>query len=735
MTIQTLENGATLGIQREKINANFSELVQQISDVETQVGPAGPQGPQGAAGPTGPQGPTGLTGPQGPQGVAGVDGSQGAAGPAGPQGPQGVAGPTGPQGATGPAGPTTAEAMVTALQGGTPEQRQEIGYLVSGVVPVSLNSAESAAGNRAEIMSALASSGRAVIAGKSTDVCWISQHITVGDNQTLITDGPQIKMQAGVSDYVVGTLAEETAYSPVTVNWTAGLQATVAWPGHGCAYGDAVVLQGVLGTTYRKWFDVARVIGVTDANNITIALEWLPTAAPSGAMTAKRCNRNINIRARVNHNYSSGNNGSGRTRMASVMSFLADSSVEITAENDTAKYVCLLAGAINVTGNVQGIPETSSDTLKYYGPLRNVSFGARGFCSHEDCFSIQPYEPAAFIAYMPCWGEVNGAKIVNPDAATGGGSGGIVIYGDTQFGMSGLRIEGGRAVSVGATPGLHLRFGEGNPSAELIEDIHIVGTQISSVAASTVRVQNFKARSLNFIGAKLQAPKDNTLRVLDMNNASVLRRLSFRDMTIDLGTWPSATWQAILLDGSVDSVIFDNCSIRGGASLRFLFCNGLSTVRSILFQGCDVRGIDQLVQVQTGALVAPRVLINGGYYELNTLVGSKISGVVVDVSAGTVINNAFNGVLRYDTASTSGVLVDRGMSLQGTSVALTGANGGAVELRGPNTPFALSNTALKRASGAECIAAAAAGTIPAGAPVICDGTSWYSRVNPSLIYT
>lgn len=132
MTIQTLENGATLGIQREKINANFSELAQQISDVETQVGPAGPQGPQGAAGPTGPQGPTGLTGPQGPQGVAGVDGSQGAAGPAGPQGPQGVAGPTGPQGTTGPAGPTTAEAMVTALQGGTPEQRQEIGYLVSG---------------------------------------------------------------------------------------------------------------------------------------------------------------------------------------------------------------------------------------------------------------------------------------------------------------------------------------------------------------------------------------------------------------------------------------------------------------------------------------------------------------------------------------------------------------------------------------------------------------------------
>ena len=99
------------------------------------AGPAGAVGPQGPAGPAGADGAVGPQGPAGPAGAAGAVGPQGPAGPAGadgavgPQGPAGAAGAVGPQG---PAGPTTAGAMVTALQGGTPEQRQEIGSLVSG---------------------------------------------------------------------------------------------------------------------------------------------------------------------------------------------------------------------------------------------------------------------------------------------------------------------------------------------------------------------------------------------------------------------------------------------------------------------------------------------------------------------------------------------------------------------------------------------------------------------------
>ena len=589
--------------------------------------------------------------------------------------------------------------------------------------------------NRALIMSALATGRVVTIRGAGTDAVFVSSHVSVDSNQSIKTEGPTIKMRPGVSDFVIGTTSEDAAYSSVSVAWSAGNEATITWANHGCVHGDAVVLQGVIGTTYRKWFDVVRVQSVTDANTFKVTLEWTPTASPTGAMTAKKCVKNISVDVRVNHNYSGGNNGAGRTRMASVWSFVSDSTINVKADPDTAKYVALVAGAMNVQGSAVGLIETTSDTLKYYGPLRNVQMRAEGNSPTEDCFTIQPYEPPAFIAYMPCLGEINGVSVDRPSAITGGGSGAIVVYSDSQFGMSGLVIDKGIAASFGSTPGLHLRFGEGTPSTETIGDITVNGTQISSGNASTVRVQSFKARSLTFNGAKLQAPKDSTLRVIDLDSASLLRVLKFSDMDIDLGAWPSVTWQAVLLNGTVDLVEFVNCNIRGSSNLRLVFVNIGSSVREIRFTNCTATGIDSLVSVQTGALVATRIKFDGGYYNMPTLASSKISGVVVEVSANTVIDNATNGILRYDTAATSGVLVDHGASYLGTSVPFTGVNGGTVELRAPYTSVDISSTSQKRVMGSQCIASVAKGTIPAGHPVISDGTSWYSRITPSLTYT
>jgi Collagen triple helix repeat (20 copies) len=165
MAIQELNDGATLGEQRAKINANNTELDERLQEAATAAGQASEQagialeaaqeaarqaglkfempvgglpaeelaagvraslqranvavlsvnGVQpdaggnvsieelgaGVTGPAGPQGPQGPAGPAGPQGLKGDTGDVGPQGPAGVAGPQG---PAGPQGAAGPQG-------------------------------------------------------------------------------------------------------------------------------------------------------------------------------------------------------------------------------------------------------------------------------------------------------------------------------------------------------------------------------------------------------------------------------------------------------------------------------------------------------------------------------------------------------------------------------------------------------------------------------------------------------
>lgn len=606
-----------------------------------------------------------------------------------------------------------------------------------GVIALVANDQSNANYNRTLIESTITEGKPVVLLGARSDVYYIDRHISLPDFATLLTEGPAIKMKDGVSDYVIGTQAEATAYSNVTVTWVSGQKATVSWPGHGCTYGDAVVLQGVVGTTFRKWFDVVRVQSVTDANNFVVTLEWLPTAAPTGAITAKRCNRGITLRAKVDHNYSGGNTGDGRTRMATVMSFISDSTVEVTGTDNTAKYICLLAGAMNVSGSVKGEPKTASDTLKFYGPMRNVRLHASGNSADEDCATFQPYEPPAFIAYMPSLGEINGVTLDRPDAVTGGGSGAIVVYSDSQFAWDGITVRDGRALSTGTTQGLRIRQGEGTPTTDLNGTLVIDGTAIGSLGGNAIQINSTRAKQIRFTRTRITPPPNNSIgRVMEVDIGCSLRRLAIEDQHLDLSNWAATTDWPIIISGQVDVLSFRGCTILGSTAARLVKLNTSAAVLEVEFIDCNVSGFDKLLEsIATTSLTPTRVSIRSGYYKVNNLVASKISNVNVEIGAGVIVDGATLGVLRYDTASTSGQIIDNGCRLINSSVLLTGVNGGAVAPFAPRATLDIGSTAVARAAGAECIALTPRGTIPSGAPVISDGTKWVSKIDPTLTYT
>lgn len=62
MAKQNLENGATFGTQRQKINENFTEVYDEIANIQLIPGPKGDQGEQGSQGIQGPKGDKGDPG-------------------------------------------------------------------------------------------------------------------------------------------------------------------------------------------------------------------------------------------------------------------------------------------------------------------------------------------------------------------------------------------------------------------------------------------------------------------------------------------------------------------------------------------------------------------------------------------------------------------------------------------------------------------------------------------------
>jgi hypothetical protein len=99
------------------------EALRGPRGIQGEQGPAGQdglQGEQGLQGPEGPQGPQGLQGPEGPQGEQGIQGEvgpqglQGEMGPQGPQGERGEKGEKGDQGEQGPQGEKGADGVFDA---------------------------------------------------------------------------------------------------------------------------------------------------------------------------------------------------------------------------------------------------------------------------------------------------------------------------------------------------------------------------------------------------------------------------------------------------------------------------------------------------------------------------------------------------------------------------------------------------------------------------------------------
>lgn len=606
--------------------------------------------------------------------------------------------------------------------------------LTAGAGAVSLGSDPAA--NRAAIQSALDGGGRVVVdAGGSGQSVYIDNTLYIGDDTTLVVaKGTTLAMQGGLGGrLMLATKAHLAPWQTVGISWAAGNTATMSWPAHGLTENDAVVLQGA---NEAAWWHVVRVASVVDANTVTIMLPFRPTASPSGTVTARRCNRRISVDVAVDYGFSRGNNTAGQSlaRMAVCMNFVADSHIKVQS-SDVFKYGLMVAGADNVTAECVSAPVCRSDTLKGYGPLNNVRLVAEG-AGPEDCLTVQALEPAAFVAYMPCQGNMTSVVMVPRSArATTAGSAPVVVYTDDRYTQD-VRIEGGEARALGGTmQALQVRPGNGfDAGASGLTDLVISDLRMASAGGDVLRL-GAKVRNMTLLRPRFEMPSGNTLfvaRLGDGTNVSA-DNLVIEDATIANGTYLGPSNVAFYVSGtnaSFQTIVLRRVTLVGSNGIRLLSI--FAPTKLLVLEDCVMSGFDNIARISVAGVT---VVIRGGTYTGNNITNFLgVPGRVVVEGSPTFTNTSL-GIARADGASAV-VDIEAGAAptLVGTATLFSVVNSGKVNIRSDRLSVNIGATGVNKAAGNRAFNTTAQGTIPANVPVVCDGTSWFNATNLSQTF-
>lgn len=554
-----------------------------------------------------------------------------------------------------------------------------------------------------------------------------SNQITLSDSAEAVgLKGFLLYQPDGTNNWQVATSAYKAGAKACTVTWSAGNVATITVTGgHGCVEQDAFVLQVADEVNDPKWAEVLRTVSVTDANTLTARLPFLPTAAPVGAVTFRRCTRNVVVDLDLDYNYA-GNSGAGSTpaRMAMVLAFLADSTIRVRGKN-VYKYLVLAAGCDNCTFDVGSYPNSRSDTFKLYGPAANNTIKVYGQAS-EDCVSVQAMEPAAFIGYMPCRGNIRGTRLRDISAfVTTAGSGPVVIYADPTYTISGTVVDGGVSKALaGTADGLVIRAGSGftATNANLI-DVSIKNMAIGSAGGSCIAVRT-PMRKLAIENCQIEAPGNTSLYSVYINNDVDV--LEFVGQTFDF-SGVATTGFLMYVVANVKTMVFRNCKMRGSSTARFMLFDGAtSSLDTLIFDNCNIETMDVLARFEVAMVKAPTVIIRGGTISgVLTITNFRKTGGKL-LLEGPTISGATNGVCRSEGA---GVITDvYGLANLATPAQLAVAvSSGKVNLRTPWMSFDHTAAVLNNADGNEFVTSTAAGTLTVGMPVIGDGTLYRCR--------
>lgn len=601
------------------------------------------------------------------------------------------------------------------------------------VLQLWLNSGtNSAADNHNKLTAALSDRSSVIVNCLSPDV-YVDDTVVIPSGKSLKTaQGTTIKMASGANKMVICNEGLLRAFSTATVAWNSvdGRKFTVSWVAHGLSVGDGFCIQGSNITSFNTVFVAAE---GTTADSVVAFANKLPTAAPTGSVNVKKLDINTVIDVYADYNKAGGNNGIDKDTMCSVFAFMQDSNIKINGK-DANKYISQISGSLNVDIDVSG--DSSSDIMKFYGACRDIRGKVSG-TSHDDCFSIQAKEPAAFIAYQPAVGPISGVTIsgfsVQQVDTLKSHSGGFVVYSDDEYEIDGVLVKGG-SIRDSVSPAVVIRAGNTfSPASKLIKDVTIENVNMAGGSAVFNMHVTTKVETVKLINPVLNVSLIAT-RQIELSNTSDVTRLIIDSWQFDSSQFTSGSTYLVNLQGVLDSFSVINSKIAGtvtGNAARLVQLGALG-VKSVCVKNSNLSYLNQICNVQAGSAVVPKFVYDAVNAE------NCPSGVLCSSNTDVYMyNSTFNTVPAAGRSNASGVTV-RGFDYGSTysaSTALSATTGGIVVPMTTTTPCNISAaTVSKTTPGAFAFSTTVAGTIPANRPVVCDGTNWKDMTNLSNIF-
>lgn len=604
-----------------------------------------------------------------------------------------------------------------------------IGTTITTVAPV-LGSAAAAATNAAQIQGALNAGGTVQLLGNG--VAYINATLVIGSNaQLTMPPGLTLRMASGVNSNVLVNSAYLASFTSVTVTWTSGLTASVAWAAHGQAAGNYVTLKGTAGTTDSSFSGTFLVQSVTDANDIVVVLQRAPSAAPSGTIVAKQANTNISlVSLTLDYNYPANSPGSnGPAQFACIMSGVANLRVTDYTGFAAPKYlICVSAVNDFRITNTTGISH-GSDIFKGYGPAFNGTVDGVHGQAGDDMVSLQTQEYSPFDVYdISGWGDVLNVYVDGVDASTLSTGSGVAIYPGPNQIMDQIDLRRITPKCVSAAP------------------ISISGQGGSAGVIGSIRIRDASLRP------------DQTVNYLGTGNAFTCDLLDFvggggpLDLTSNGATLLSLT-SGTFKEVSVSGVRFKRNSngvplYVAGASIlslslknSYVFGNGSGSALNLA--SGTVRKVVLSDNVFESCLSAAQIATATDVTFINNQLNFCTQGLNVTAAANvTVGGNTCTGGLSGGLVRVNGAITATIFSYGGN----TGLSAGqwVVKVSGSETinifaeDFQVDVTTMARVNGGKCLNTnTAAGTLASAGVVDCLGTasgSWHLRGTPTLVY-
>lgn len=510
-----------------------------------------------------------------------------------------------------------------------------------------------AAVNRSAIQTALDRGGFVTLT--TPGIYFINDTLKIGSNTNLLlAPGVTIRQASGTNKCMLATTSlTNPVTATVTIAWTSGTLATVTWNNHGLTVSDYVTFQGANQGEYNNIFPVAAVL---TANTFTIRLYRTPTTTATGTITGYKCNTNFTIEGGTwDYNYAENPSAAqGINRHAIVVAFAARFEVNRISTKNVYKYglnTCAVADyqCFSTSG------DNVSEIVKHYGPCANGHhYGIYGQ-SNDDATTIQAREPAAFIAYMPAYGDIFNLRIddVNVKSIGGSGaSGAVCVYASDVEVIEGIVLDGVIAhASAPSSSGIKIRYGQTDFSTGKIKDITIRRAQVDGLPSTQYAVNvSCDVDELRFEEFH-PLNSDLSTQLFRQESTSQIRNLVLSGMNFTNTAWPSpSSAYTVNLSGDVDTAKFENCFFQPSSSQGRFITVGTGAVRNLVFENVVMDGASQFGILQAGASVTRNI----------TMIGCRLNSVTTgwDVrSPGrfNLIGNEFttitNGVVRPNTTT------------------------------------------------------------------------------------